>query len=934
MALSARETDLDSASAFLRVLRHEQSLSTAHRALRLRLAHAEGLQGEVLLPQQIVGTESICGGIEYRVACVAGDPALPLKSFIALPAEIQVVTDRGALRSICGIVTEARAGDSDGGLTTYQLVLRDALAIMEKRVNSRIFRNQNELAIVQVLFDEWRHANAVLAGAFEYELDPLLDLAAYPAREQTMQYNESDASFVRRLLRRRGISWCVRPGRSRGSAVEPGDDGIPAHTLVLFADAAKLPVNRAGTVRYHRDDATEERDTVTAWSAARTLQPGAASRHSWDYKHPGGARFMETSARAEFDQGGHGNALAASLDDYLVEAPHAGNDVDDHTRLGQLRIARHGFEAKCFHGEGTVRDFCAGQYFRLAGHPEIDGHPEAEREFLITELHASVRNNLPGDMNARIERLLARSGWVAPVDAAPVRVRFTAVRRGVPIVPAFDERVDLPHPQLQSALVVGPANEEVHCDSLGRVKIRFPGMRTFDHGHAHGAGASGSPLDSAWVRVASNWAGNGPGSHQQCGSLGLPRVGSEVLVAFLGGDPDKPIVLAQLFNGQAVPPALSPNGELPGNRYLSGLRSREVNGQRGSQLRFDDTRGEIGAQLASDHGASELNLGWLTRPRANGEGAARGEGAELRSDHAVAIRGRKGVLVSAEASSNEGGQQLSRSGLVGLAELMQSVADEMARLAEHHAGDEQSSGRLAELADKLKAWDAGSNVAPGASAPGGNGGAPIVAVTAPAGIVLASPENVALGSEKKVDVVSGGDAQVSAGRNVFVRAARGISAFAHALGIKLVAADGDVTLEARQGRVQVRAAKRISLISSEAIHIEAPLVRIVSRGAQTEWADGTITQQGSGTHVVKASSVVHGGPGGGTPTTLDFSRSNIRSDERVVLRDLQTRDPIPLQRYIAHLEDGSTIAGVSDEAGRTGLVQGATLGPVRFELLD
>jgi type VI secretion system secreted protein VgrG len=927
---------LDSASAFLRVLRHEQSLSTAHRALRLRLAHAEGLQGDVLLPQQIIGTESICGGIEYRVACVASDPALPLKSFIALPAEIQVVTDRGGLRSICGIVTEARAGDSDGGLTTYQLVLRDALAIMEKRVNSRIFRNQNELAIVQVLFDEWRHANAVLAGAFEYELDPLLDLAQYPAREQTMQYNESDAAFVRRLLRRRGISWCVRPGRSRGSAVEPGDDRIPAHTLVLFADPAKLPVNRAGTVRYHRDDATDERDTITAWSAARTLQPGAASRHSWDYKHPGGARFMETSARAEFDQGAHGNALAASLDDYLVEAPHAGNDVDDHTRLGQLRIARHGLEAKCFHGEGTVRDFCAGQYFTLAEHPEIDSHPEAEREFLITELHASVRNNLPGDMNVRVERLLARSGWVVPpapgapfIDSGPVRVRFTAVRRGVPIVPAFDARTDLPHPQLQSALVVGPANEEVHCDSLGRVKIRFPGMRTRDHEHAHSAGASNSPLDSAWVRVASSWAGNGPGSHQQCGTLGLPRVGSEVLVAFLGGDPDRPIVLAQLFNGQAVPPALSPNGELPGNRYLSGLRSREVNGQRGNQLRFDDTRAEISAQLASDHAASELNLGWLSRARANGEGKPRGEGAELRSEQAVAIRGRRGVLVTAEASPADEGQQLSRVGLIGLTELMQSVVDEMAKLAGQHAGDEQGTGRLAELVDKLKGWESGTNVAPGTGS-----AAPIVAVTAPAGIVLASQDNVALGSEKQVDLVSGADAQVSAGRNVFVRAARGISAFAHQLGIKLVAARGNVTLEAHEGNVEIKSSKRISLISAEAIHIEAPLVRIVSRGAQTEWAEGTITQQGSGRHTVRAASIVHGGPGGGTPATLDFAKSSIRTDERVVLRDLQTREPVPNQRYIAHLEDGSTIDGVSDEDGRTSLLQSATLGPVRFELLD
>lgn len=259
---------MDSASAFLQVLRHEQSLSTAHRVLRLRLAYAEGIEsaqsGDLLLPQQVTGSESICGGLDYRVVCVATDAALPLKRFIALPAEIQVVTDRGGLRSICGIVSEARSGDSDGGLATYQLVLRDALAIMEKRVNSRIFRNQNELGIVQTLFDEWRHANAVLAGAFEVELDPLLDSSSYPVREQTMQYNESDAAFVRRLLRRRGISWCVRPGRSRGTSVDPLHDRIPAHTLVLFADAAQLPRNAAGTVRYHRDDATEERDSITA----------------------------------------------------------------------------------------------------------------------------------------------------------------------------------------------------------------------------------------------------------------------------------------------------------------------------------------------------------------------------------------------------------------------------------------------------------------------------------------------------------------------------------------------------------------------------------------------------------------------------------------------------------------------------------------------
>jgi type VI secretion system secreted protein VgrG len=209
---------VESASEFLRVLQHEKSLSTAHRPLRLRLAQAgdSGAQAldEVLLPQRVVGSESVCGGIEYRIACLASSPALPLKALIALPAELQFVTDRGHLRSVCGIVAEARAGDADGSLAAYELVLRDVFAIMEKRAGSRIFRYLNELEIVQTLCDEWRHSNTVLASAFELEFDPALDTRQFPPREQTMQYNESDAAFIRRLLKRRGLAWYFRPGRA------------------------------------------------------------------------------------------------------------------------------------------------------------------------------------------------------------------------------------------------------------------------------------------------------------------------------------------------------------------------------------------------------------------------------------------------------------------------------------------------------------------------------------------------------------------------------------------------------------------------------------------------------------------------------------------------------------------------------------------------
>lgn len=906
---------MNRATEFLRLLEHETSLTTANRQLRLRLAKSE-FEAE-LLPQRVSGSESICGGVEYRIACLARSPDLPLKELIALPVEIQFVTDRGQLRCVCGIVTEARAGDYDGGLAAYHLVLRDALAVMEKRTNSRIFRFRNELEIVQVLFDEWRHSNAVLANAFEYELDPLFDMRDFPPREQTMQYNESDAGFVRRLLRRRGISWYVRPGRCRTSVVDPAHDPTPAHTLVLFNNPMSLPASPAGCVRYHRDDATDQRDVITSWTAARSLQAGRVARHSWDYRNPQGAQFMTASARGRADQGTYGNGLAATLDDYLVEMPHAGNDVEDHWRLGQLRMDRHDYETKCFYGDGNVRNFAVGEYFALTEHPEIDKHPAAEREFIITELEVTARNNLPKDLDERADALFARSRTMRDqgdtASAGVVQVRIKAVRRGAQLVPVFDPRTDLPHPQLQSAIVVGPPGEEVHCDALARVKIRFPGMRAEDHKHAHGAGASDSPADSAWVRVASNWAGNGPGSQQQCGGLTLPRVGSEVLVGFLGGDPDKPVIVCQVYNQRGEPAALSPNGGLPGNRYLAGARSREVGGQRGNQLRFDDTRGQISAQLASDHGKSELNLGWLTRPRANGTGEPRGEGAELRSDGAVAIRGGRGVLLTATPSPEAEGEQLARAELVGLADLLDGVVSTVGKLAEQHAADE-TTARLKDLANKLRSLDAGSNVAPDAS----GGGASIVAVTAPAGIILGSPDSVAIGSERTVNVASAGDAEISAGKHVFLRAARFVSAFAQ-LGIKLVAARGNITVQTHQGNVEVKATGRIRLIAGEGIELQAPDVRVVAQGTQTHWADGEIIQQSAGQHVIKAAAFVRTRPGGGDPASPEAVSTTMQTDERIVLTHAQTGEPLPNVRYSVLLDDGRTVEGVTDREGHSKL---------------
>ncbi|WUR11651.1 type VI secretion system Vgr family protein [[Empedobacter] haloabium] len=874
-------------------------LSEANRPIRLRLAQQGGVLDDVLLVQRICGGETICGGIDYRLLCVATRADLPLKELVALPAEVQFVTDRGELRAICGIVAQATAGPSDGGLATYQLVLRDALALLAWRTNTRVFRHRSELDIASVILDEWRRDNPVLARCFDVDWSHVT--GTYPEREFTMQHNESDADFLRRLWKRRGIAWFIRPGL----ASTPGSDSTPTHTLVLFDDAGTLPENVAGTVRFHRDDGTEQRDAITAWSAVRTLRPGAVTRQSWDYKQ---ARMQDAGAVSCIDQGPMGNELAAGLDDYLVEAPHAGRDGGDYRALGELRMQRHEYQSKCFQGEGSVRTLRVGEWFALADHPEIDTHPPAQREFIVAELAIEAENNLPKQLDERVRRLFARGPWpeASVLRATRYANRFRCVRRGTPIVPAFDPRADLPAPRLQSALVVGPPGEEIHCDELGRIKVRFPGTRAEHHAHAQGAGASDSERDSAWIRVASSWAG------ERWGALLLPRVGTEVLVDFLGGDPDKPIVVGQVYNGHMPPAAFSHIGTLPANRNVAGIVSKEVQGSRCNQLRLDDTSGQISAQLACEHRHSQLNLGWLAHPRSAGKGEPRGEGAELRSDGAVAIRGGAGVLISAAGSPAAGGAQLDRAEATGLLDAMTVVQRELARLSStHHAGDTDGK-RLRQLSEHLRQWAAGSN-----TGEGGDGGAPVVAVSGPAGVAVTASDNVVLGAQTDVDIVSIGSTQLSAGKKLLARVVENISLFAHRLGIQLISASGKLELQTHADDIEATSSKRIVLTASDEIVLQAPRIRFVAQGAQVELGGGVITQQSSGVHTIKSSEFAHVGPGDGAAPEVPPPTSESAHDQQAVLRWIGTDEPMKNQRYRITTEDGRTIEGRTDDQGKT-----------------
>lgn len=880
------------------------TLTDANRPIRLRIFTARGVRDDLLLVKHVSGIESMCGGIDYSLLCVSTSAGLALKQFIANPVELQFVTDTGGLRSVCGIVAAATEGQGDGGLATYQLVVRDALALLDKTSNTRVFRNANEIDITNILLKEFRQANPVAARAFTYDL---VNLKSYPAREFTMQYNESTGAFLRRLWKRRGISWFIQPG----TATERGNDETPLHTLVLFDDAMSLKENAGGEVRYHRDDATEKRDVITAWHAVRTLTPGKIGRQSWDYLVNGPTSTQENGMN---DQGDLGNSFAASLDDYMVDAPHVADDDTDYRSLGVARIQRHEYEAKTFQGEGSERNMCVGQWNSIVGHPELDTHARSEREFIVTELRVEAENNLPKTLDDQARRLFALNRWrddsAALTQASAERGvrytnRFSCVRRGIPIVPAYDPRIDLPRTELQYVTVVGPVNEEIHCDHLGRVKVRFPGCREDDHAHAHGVGASDSDRDSAWVQVANPWAG------EQYGTISLPRVGHQVLCAFVGGDPDKPLIIGRAHGGKTPPPSFSRASRLPGDRYLSGIVSREgkSQSQRYNQLRMDDTPGEISAQLESVHGHSQLNLGYLTHPRQDGKADPRGQGFELRTDDSGAIRTAKSLLISAWKRLDAAGTQLASSEHLAL---MQDCLDLFKTLGEYAA---QHQGMPVDPApqDGLKAdLEAG----PGARNADVAGDAkPTVSLTGPAGIAFSTPKTIVSYAGVNLDTVAQQHMQLASGKRFNVNAGKGISLFSHSDGITQIAHNGDFLLQSQHDNMNLVSAKDIKVTAAKRMIAMADqeMTFIVSGGAYLRLKGGDIEIGGPGKLTVKTAEHHWNGPASEKTEMPSFGEGAFERTPVLV----RATDDKPIEGMEVHIErDGAdAIVGETNAAG-------------------
>ncbi|MBN6514890.1 DUF2345 domain-containing protein, partial [Acinetobacter pittii] len=392
----------------------------------------------------------------------------------------------------------------------------------------------------------------------------------------------------------------------------------------------------------------------------------------------------------------------------------------------------------------------------------------------------------------------------------------------------------------QRAKVVGLEGESIHVDQWGRIKVRFLFTRTDDHSHDGGAGSNDNDTDSAWVDVLTPWAGAGYGARF------LPRVGEIVVIDFFDGNIDRPFVVGRIHEAERHPTQFDQKGQLPDTKKLSGIRSEEVDGKGFNQLRFDDTTGQISAQLQSSHAASQLNLGNLSHPKDKAESDGRGEGFELRTDQWGAVRAGSGLLVSTHKQDQAQGVHLDASEAKQQIEGGLNNAKALSEVAKNQQTDPlENLENLKSFIEKLEQQD---------NAKAKTFKEAIMLLASPNSIALSSNEDIHLSADGQINQTAGDSINLSTQKNLIAHAQNKISLFAAQEGARLYAGKGKVEIQAQGDGADLIARKAVQVISTED-KIEATAAKeivLTAGGSQVKITGSGIFMTTSGKFEVKA----------------------------------------------------------------------------------
>jgi type VI secretion system secreted protein VgrG len=372
---------------------------------------------------------------------------------------------------------------------------------------------------------------------------------SYPVREFVVQYRESDFNFISRLFEHIGIYYYFRHEQAR-------------HVMVL-ADSldAHDTVDGFETVPFHPDGAAvaDGGEHINSWELIHQWRSGAYASSDFDFERPRAQLMARLAADPQHKKG----------DLEIFDYPAGSTEQDDVESYVQARLEALQSDVEIAHGGGDVRELGAGDLFTLVDHPTLSQN----KQYLIVAAGYDASNNA-----------LDSGAGAAPPE---FHFSFTVMDSQVPFRPV----VTSPRPRVegvQTAIVVGEAGDEITTDNYGRVKVQF-------HWDREGQNDENS---SCWVRVAQLWAGSG------WGGIHIPRIGQEVIVDFLEGDPDRPIITGRVYNADNMPPYT-----LPDNKTQSGIKSRSTLGGAPSnfnELRFEDKKGSELVNLQAEKDLTSL----------------------------------------------------------------------------------------------------------------------------------------------------------------------------------------------------------------------------------------------------------------------------------------------------------------------------------------
>jgi type VI secretion system secreted protein VgrG len=534
--------------------------------------------------------EAMSGLFAARIVAVSSMESIDLSRLVGSRAVVELEgTMQRRWRGLCEAAEFVRVSETAEGLATYEFVVVPKLWKLTQRLQNRLFQHITIPDIVDALLAEW-----------EIERQWNIDREQYPQLELRTQYGESDFAFLSRLLEEAGIAYYFdddgqedarlhlgdEPERREGRAGPPlpfTDDPSQAFAAGdQFVTKVRLRErSRPGRVMLRDYDFLRPRVPLYARADAQRTEEQAHEQYAYA---PGVALSEASAARSVLTLGS--TPVADELGSSRSREPHAG-------RMAQRMLESLQAERRILMFETSVNDLSPGTVFRIADHPRAD--ISADKRLL------SIRHVLEG-------KVADPNTWTFSVVAVdcdkpwrPSRVtpkpRILGLQTAVVVGPGEEggpAPMRLPNavgtlnptPLDANSTIGSLQDNEIYVDEHGRVRAQFPWDR--EHGF--------NKLSSIWMRVSQGWAGSG------YGMFTIPRVGHEVLVAFLDGDPDCPLIVGRVHNGAQPTPF-----PLPQNKTVSTFKTASSPGGGGfNELRFDDAAGGEHVYLQAQRNMDQL----------------------------------------------------------------------------------------------------------------------------------------------------------------------------------------------------------------------------------------------------------------------------------------------------------------------------------------